>query len=196
MKAKKLLLGIVSSLCLGFGTFSITSCTEHAHEWVIDNVLVEPTCTNNGVTVHKCTGCGEIKYEVTDEKQHDFLDHMCVKCHFYYYTEGLEFILSEDGTSYTICDYDGTNNSVVIPFIYRGKPVISISKYAFEGCTSLTNITIPDSVTTIGEYAFWKCSSLKYVYYTGKKWKSISIENNNDDLIKATVIYSYDQEDN
>ncbi|MBQ5726828.1 MAG: leucine-rich repeat protein, partial [Alistipes sp.] len=32
------------------------------------------------------------------------------------------------------------------------------------GCSSLTTITIPDSVKTIGDRAFQSCSSLKEVY--------------------------------
>ena len=36
----------------------------------------------------------------------------------------------------------------------------SIGKYAFYGCSSLTNITIPNSVTSIGNYAFSECSSI------------------------------------
>ena len=38
--------------------------------------------------------------------------------------------------------------------------VTSIGAYAFDNCSSLTNITIPNSVTSIGDRAFSDCSSL------------------------------------
>ncbi len=41
--------------------------------------------------------------------------------------------------------------------------VTSIGNYAFGYCTSLASVTIPDSVTSIGSYAFEDCTSLSSV---------------------------------
>ena len=41
--------------------------------------------------------------------------------------------------------------------------VTSIGDYAFGGCEFLQSITIPDSVTSIGDRAFMRCSSLRSV---------------------------------
>ncbi len=51
--------------------------------------------------------------------------------------------------------YRGGCSNVTIP-----DSVTSIGKEAFYDCTSLTSITIPDSVTSIGEQAFYDCISL------------------------------------
>ena len=37
--------------------------------------------------------------------------------------------------------------------------VTDIGRFAFLGCSSLTSITIPDSVKTIGSYAFYNCTA-------------------------------------
>ena len=41
--------------------------------------------------------------------------------------------------------------------------VTTIGASAFEGCTGLTSVTIPESVTTIGNYAFSYCSNLQTI---------------------------------
>ena len=51
-----------------------------------------------------------------------------------------------------------TISSIIIP-----NSVTSIGSFAFYGCTSLTSITIPNSVTSIGDGAFNACSSLNSI---------------------------------
>ena len=41
--------------------------------------------------------------------------------------------------------------------------VVEIAASAFEGCTTLTSVTIPDSVTSIGNAAFYRCTGLTSV---------------------------------
>lgn len=41
--------------------------------------------------------------------------------------------------------------------------ITSIDNYAFTRCESITSVTIPESVTSIGSYAFYRCSALDSV---------------------------------
>lgn len=54
--------------------------------------------------------------------------------------------------------YKGSGGAVAIP-----DSVTSIGERAFFGCSCLTSVTIPDSVTSIGDRAFSDCSSLTSV---------------------------------
>ncbi|NLB65058.1 MAG: leucine-rich repeat protein, partial [Lentisphaerae bacterium] len=68
-----------------------------------------------------------------------------------------DFEYSSDGTSITIMDYQGAGGEVTIPDTIEGLPVTSIGQEAFEECSDLTSVVIPDSITSIGESAFWWC---------------------------------------
>lgn len=70
--------------------------------------------------------------------------------------------------------------------------VTSIVDDAFYKCSSLTNVTIPDSVTSIGDEAFNGCSSLTDVYFGGseEQWNKIDIQLGNYNLTNATIHYS------
>lgn len=76
----------------------------------------------------------------------------------------LTFTLNSDGTEYSVSDcIETASGSLDIPSIHNGLPVTSIGNYAFYNCTSLSSITIPDSVTSIGDSAFWFCTSLSSI---------------------------------
>ena len=54
----------------------------------------------------------------------------------------------------TIAGYSGPGGVVVIPSAVNGVPVVGIGDNAFLNCASLAGVTIPNSVTNIGAYAF------------------------------------------
>ena len=60
----------------------------------------------------------------------------------------------------TITSYSGDGGEVVIPAVMNEIPVVKVGNEAFKYNASVTNITIPDSVTSIGNEAFWYCTSL------------------------------------
>jgi len=45
--------------------------------------------------------------------------------------------------------------------------VTNIGGHTFQGCTNLTSITIPESVTFIGDYTFYGCTRLTMVTFQG-----------------------------
>jgi hypothetical protein len=73
------------------------------------------------------------------------------------------------------------SGDVIIPeqFIYDdiNYTVISIGAHAFENCNSLTSITIPNSIKSISEYAFYKCANLSAVkIYDLTAWCNIDFK--------------------
>ena len=68
----------------------------------------------------------------------------------------------DDGTYAIGCDIELIKylTKIVIPAKHNGKKVSAIVEYAFSGCSALTSIEIPNSVTSIGYNAFYGCSNL------------------------------------
>ena len=91
----------------------------------------------------------------------------------FYHCSGLTSIAVESGNTH----YDSRNSCNAIietatNTLIRGckntiipNSVTSIGNYAFSGCSGLTSLTIPNSVTSIGNNAFQYCSGLTSVIF-------------------------------
>ena len=100
----------------------------------------DKTYTGETTTRDDCSECGgEVKYAV-EGGYHTF-----------------------DKKTGTVTDCDPSVTKANIPHTIKGVAVKSIGESAFRYCTSLTSVTIPDSVTSIGGWAFTDCASLTSV---------------------------------
>ncbi len=123
-----------------------------------------------------------------------------------------DFEFIPNNTAVIVKKYNGTAADVTIPSHYKGKPVTmidhaafhdsavtsvtipdsvtSIGDDAFANCPQLTNISIPNSVTSIGFSAFAHCTSLMTVTYPGSKtqWDDDITKGSNNDVLENHLI--------
>ena len=78
------------------------------------------------------------------------------------------------------------NKNYIIP-----NGVSSVQHGAFSNNSYLTNITIPNSVTSIGNNILYDSSCIETIYYNGteEQWNQITISSYNDDLFNTTIHY-------
>ncbi len=75
-------------------------------------------------------------------------------------TVGLEYTL-KNNAYYTISGIGTTQEkNIVIPDFYKGLPIKTIEKNAFQNCTSITSVSLGNNITKIGATAFSGCTGL------------------------------------
>lgn len=72
--------------------------------------------------------------------------------------EQYTYTVNEDDTI-TITGYTGTDAVLILPETIDGKSISAIGARAFYKHTELTGVAMPDTVTSIGEYAFMRAVS-------------------------------------
>lgn len=114
------------------------------HEWGEWYITKEPTDTENGESRRDCQRCGHTEIEEIDTM--------------------LQFDLLDDGTYEVSAGNNKISGDIVIPSNYKGVKVTKIKARAFQNNRDITSVVIRDGgVTSIGEYAFGYCYSLKSV---------------------------------
>ena len=123
----------------------------------------ETACTGGEATCQTaavCATCGEAYGSIGTHKS---LNGECKYCKIPMTSEGLSYVLLDDGTYEVAGIGTCTDTVLVIPDTYEGKAVTSIRYRAFHNCNSLTSVTIGDSVISIGSGAFSSCTNLTSV---------------------------------
>lgn len=98
----------------------------------------------------------------------------------------LTYTVSNGEVKIVVCKTTATE--VEIPAEINGYPVTVIDSCAFFECSVLTSVTIPDSVTSIGEHAFYGCTSLESVYIESvESWLNISFDYNSSNPLHGVA---------
>lgn len=154
-----------------------------------------------GVTVignnafHNCSNLSSITIpeSVTTLKQYAF--GFCLKLSEINYNAKAAKDLTSESRVFWRAGTGITRGGIIVIF---GAGVEKIPAYLFYADTddsryypNVMSVTIPYSVTSIGKYAFDKCTGLVNVYYRSTKaaWDRININNNNQPLKNADLSY-------
>ena len=153
-----------------------------SHDSYVVKEGVAPTCTADGYTASLiCGECDEVlcSADVIPATGHNFVKQVCVNCGAVQKSEGLRFSLDDSGEYYIVSGIGGCKDlDIIIPPMYNDLPVKAIGSSAFANNSNITSVTIPDSITSIGEGAFNHCSSLKNVYISDlTAWCNITFGN-------------------
>lgn len=64
---------------------------------------------------------------------------------------------------YKVVGYNGTSAEVEIPSTFSYRKVVGIGEAAFKGNTTITKVTLPDTIVSIEDEAFSQCSNLRTI---------------------------------
>src|ERR1017187_6508022 len=83
-----------------------------------------------------------------------------------------QFNYTTNNGAITITKYTGGGGAVTIPNLTNGLPFTGIGTNAFFQSTNVTSVTIGTNVSSIGDWAFYGCASLANVTMPNRDRKS------------------------
>ena len=77
-----------------------------------------------------------------------------------------DYIYQAFSQTVTVSKYFGTDHAVVaVPETIEGLPVTTVDKNCFENHTEIRKIILPDTISTIGDHAFYGCTALSEINF-------------------------------
>ena len=184
-KKKKIVIAAASVISVLALTLTLVSLLKHEeHTFGMWMVTLEASCTENGVLTRSCK-CGatetqqlmalghseEIDEGYSATRESDGLTHgsHCSVCGEILVEQKVIGAGSQGlvykAISETECVISGlgtcADTELIIPAYMDGLAVTGIAVGAFDGCTSVSSVAVPEGVAEIDNYAFRGCSNLK-----------------------------------
>jgi len=171
-------LGILDSENLAIMMFtainSIDKTDTQNHEWIWE-VITAPTIDTEGLETEICSQCRQPNgtrsipklTSVTFSSVEDFgtwITTQPVNAAYKPYIivlnvsnlTGIKETLINNNTKYVILDLSGSTITTIPEYAFSNSET-------YTGCATLVGITIPNTVTSIGQAAFWSCTNLASV---------------------------------
>ena len=181
MKKSIKILSFILIFILLLGSSSLMSCTKQ----MSDYTTYEPeTSMNYVINAEIKDGCLWVTYSNDPGNPVNIGSISAETTPTVEDNSGLSFKLVSNGT-YGVSAGDAKYlEEIVIPDTHNGKPVTSILDNAFEGASNLKKITIPNTITNVGNDAFKDCDKLSFNEYDNALYLG-NAENPNLILVKA-----------
>ena len=164
-----------------FVVIRMSSDTECLHEY--EKTTTAATCTEAGSVVMTCSLCGDSYVEATlDALGHKYTDGKCTRC------GKAEEVLASGSCGEELTWKLNSEGTLTV----SGSGEVSADTAWSEYSTQIKSVSVPTTVTAIGENTFSGCTAITDVYFGGteEQWKEITIASGNEPLINANIHFT------